>query len=165
MKPKVNSQTVPQESFLDQLLNTSDKSDEIKLVEAPPLLLMKEASVDILPRIKKEDVIAEYKLNIEEMRHGEVQQLIKYMKEEDPETCINILFVLSQCQTDENDKRQEGKDELNRLMERLNIRKNFLVECMHTVLYDNLVDFFLSIGKQKHHIHQFESDSSSDSST
>ena len=29
------------------------------------------------------------------MRMSEISQLIKYIKEEDPETCVNILFVLS----------------------------------------------------------------------
>lgn len=97
------------------------------------------------------------------MRKNEISELIKYIKEEDPESCINILFVLSQCKSDDQMTRtsQKDKDELNLLMDRLKIKKSSLVECMHTVLYDNLLDFFQSIGKQKHHIHQFESDRSS----
>ena len=38
------------------------------------------------------------------------------------------------------------------LMDRLQIKKEFLVECMRTVLYDNLTEFFHSLGKSKHHI-------------
>ena len=67
--------------------------------------------------------------------------MIRYIKEEDPETCINILFVLSQSKSDST------KDELNLLMDRLEIKKEFLVECMRTVLYDNLTEFFHSLGK------------------
>jgi hypothetical protein len=85
---------------------------------------------------------------------SEISQLIKYIKEEDPETCVNILFVLSQSGTDET------KDELSMLMDRLQIKKEFLVECMRTVLYDNLTEFFHSLGKSKHHIKQFETSSS-----
>ena len=77
---------------------------------------------------------------------SEISQLIKYIKEEDPETCVNILFVLSQSGQDDT------KDELSMLMNRLCIKKEFLVECMRTVLYDNLTEFFHSLGKSKHHI-------------
>lgn len=113
--------------------------------------------------VKREDVIVEYQQSMENMRKNEISELIKYIKEEDPESCINILFVLSQCKSDDQMTRtsQKDKDELNLLMDRLKIKKSSLVECMHTVLYDNLLDFFQSIGKQKHHIHQFESDRSS----
>jgi hypothetical protein len=113
--------------------------------------------------VKREDVIVEYQQSMEKMRKNEISELIKYIKEEDPESCINILFVLSQCKSDDQMTRtsQKDKDELNLLMDRLKIKKSSLVECMHTVLYDNLLDFFQSIGKQKHHIHQFESDRSS----
>jgi len=113
--------------------------------------------------VKREDVILEYQQSMEKMRKNEISELIKYIKEEDPESCINILFVLSQCKSDDQMTRtsQKDKDELNLLMDRLKIKKSSLVECMHTVLYDNLLDFFQSIGKQKHHIHQFESDRSS----
>jgi hypothetical protein len=113
--------------------------------------------------VKREDVILEYQQSMEKMRKNEISELIKYIKEEDPESCINILFVLSQCKSDDQMTRtsQKDKDELNLLMDRLKIKKSFLVECMHTVLYDNLLDFFQSIGKQKHHIHQFESERSS----
>ena len=45
-------------------------------------------------------------------------------------------------------------------MNRLDISKEFLVQCMRTVLYDNLTEFFHSLGKSKHHIKHFESDSS-----
>ena len=41
-------------------------------------------------------------------------------------------------------------------MDRLNIRKEFLVGCMRSVLYETLTEFFFSIGKSKHHIRQFE---------
>jgi hypothetical protein len=113
--------------------------------------------------VKREDVIVEYQQSMENMRKNEISELIKYIKEEDPESCINILFVLSQCKSDDQMTRtsQKDKDELNLLMDRLKIKKSSLVECMHTVLYENLLDFFQSIGKQKHHIHQFESDRSS----
>lgn len=74
------------------------------------------------------------------MRQAEVLGLIRYIKEEDPETCINILYVLSE------------QKQLSLLMEQLQISKKFLVESMQKVLYDNLLDFFQSIGKQKHHI-------------
>ena len=39
-----------------------------------------------------------------------------------------------------------------------------MVECMQAVLNDNLVEFFHSIGKSKHHIKQFEPQSESSSS-
>ena len=45
-------------------------------------------------------------------------------------------------------------------MEKLDISKAFLVECMEKVLYESLVGFFSSIGKQKHHISKFEEVSS-----
>lgn len=45
-------------------------------------------------------------------------------------------------------------------MERLDIKTDFLVECMRSVLYENLTEFFYSIGKSKHHIKQFASSSS-----
>ena len=48
-------------------------------------------------------------------RKEEEQELIVYLKEEDPESCINVLFVLSyQEETDETDK-------LGILMERLDV--------------------------------------------
>jgi hypothetical protein len=103
---------------------------------------------------RREDLIQDFRAKIEDMRMMEIGQLIRYIKEEDPETCINILFVLSQSKSDQT------KDELNLLMDRLHIKKEFLVECMRTVLYDNLTEFFHSLGKQKHHIKQFESSSS-----
>ena len=45
-------------------------------------------------------------------------------------------------------------------MDRLGIKKDFLVGCMKSVLYETLTEFFFSIGKSKHHIRQFESSSS-----
>ena len=52
---------------------------------------------------------------MEKRRKQEEQELIMYLKEEDPESCINVLFVLSyQEQTDETDK-------LAILMERLEV--------------------------------------------
>lgn len=47
--------------------------------------------------IKRQDIIRNYQEQMDIMRSNEVKQLIKYIKQEDPETCINILFVLSQC--------------------------------------------------------------------
>jgi len=91
-------------------------------------------------------------------REKEVEDLVKYIKEEDPESCINILFVLEH----ENDTKLGDKDRLMSLMSKLSVKKSFLVECMHNVLYDNLLDFFTSIGKQKYQIHEFESASSSE---
>jgi hypothetical protein len=40
-------------------------------------------------------VTKEYLDKMMDMKRNEIQLLIKYIKEEDPETCINILFVLS----------------------------------------------------------------------
>jgi len=47
-------------------------------------------------------------------------------------------------------------------MNMLDVGKEFLVQCMRTVLFGNLTDFFQSLGKSKHHIKHFESDSSSE---
>ena len=38
---------------------------------------------------------------IKQQKQAEIDQMIKYVKEEDPETCINILFVLSQSRSDD----------------------------------------------------------------
>lgn len=86
-------------------------------------------------------------MSVEELRRSEVRELISYLKSEDPESCINILFVLSQCKSEhESASPEKAKDhnkaQLSSLMRRLNIKKSFLVECMHKVLYDNLLDFF-----------------------
>ena len=46
-------------------------------------------------------MVQEYKKSIESMRKKEIMQLLKYIQQEDPETCINILFVLSQCRSED----------------------------------------------------------------
>lgn len=51
--------------------------------------------------MRREDVIQEHRSELESQRQLEIDQLIRYIKEEDPETCINILFVLSQSKSEE----------------------------------------------------------------
>ena len=55
-------------------------------------------------------------------------------------------------------------DQLRMYMNKLNINEEFMVDCMSAVLNDNLVEFFHSIGKSKHHIKKFEPESESSSS-
>lgn len=63
----------------------------------------------------REEIIKYHMNEMEKRRKQEEQELIMYFKEEDPESCINVLFVLSyQEQTDETDK-------LAILMERLEV--------------------------------------------
>lgn len=52
-------------------------------------------------QIDKEELIQNHKQEIIQLRQNEVQEMKQYLREEDPETCINILFVLSQCKSQE----------------------------------------------------------------
>ena len=38
---------------------------------------------------------------VEKNHATETKELIRYVKEEDPETCINILYVISQCKIED----------------------------------------------------------------
>ena len=63
----------------------------------------------------REEIIKYHMNEMEKRRKQEECELIQYLKEEDPESCINVLFVLSyQEETDETDK-------LAILMERLDV--------------------------------------------
>ena len=75
-----------QESYIDLLMATSDNAGS----RSPPPSPQQ-------PAVQEDKVISTYRARMEELRNKEVSDLITYVKEEDPETCINILFVLSQC--------------------------------------------------------------------
>ena len=150
-------------------LNETSIIGDLKISKSHSLMLP-ESKVQATNSLvfRREDVVKQHRAELASQRQLEIDQLIKYIKEEDPETCINILFVLSQSRSEEGPggtKRQRQKqfqsnDELCELMDRLDIRKDFLVGCMRSVLYETLTEFFFSIGKSKHHIRQFESSSS-----
>ena len=63
--------------------------------------------------------------------------------------------MLSQSQIYEESK-NNNKDQLNSMMDKLQIIKLFLLTFMHTVLLKNLTEFFISLGKSNHQIKMFE---------
>lgn len=73
--------TLKQESNLDNLMDSDrEHSDEVTLHP---------------PDITQEDAVSQILNKVEADKQNQVIHFLDYVKAEDPETCINILFVLS----------------------------------------------------------------------
>ena len=72
-------------------------------------------------------IISEEMKKREEERKADIEAFIKYIKEDDVETCINSLFVLTESKP----------DILERLMKSMQVRKRDLIDMMMQVLKNN----------------------------
>ena len=105
-----------------------------------PMFISQKDDYQDKKNMTREEIIKHHMSEMEKRRKQEEQELILYLKDEDPESCINVLFVLSyQEETDETDKRAI-------LMERLEVQKPFVVKAMLQVLNQNLNKFLYSVG-------------------
>ena len=102
--------SIQQESFLNDLLKSDHEDEDIAsskdfaMGEIPQQLSIlklmqksKSQRVESPYKMMKEELVQKHKDQIRKMREYEIMQFKQYLKDEDPETCINILYVLSQC--------------------------------------------------------------------
>jgi hypothetical protein len=78
-------------------------------------------------QLKGQMIISEEMKKREEERKADIEAFIKYIKEDDVETCINSLFVLTESKP----------DILERLMKSMQVRKRDLIDMMMQVLKNN----------------------------
>ena len=78
----------------------------------------------------------------EEEHKADIEAFIKYIREDDVETCINSLFVLTESKP----------DILERLMRSMHVRKRDLIDMMMQVLKNNYQSYndALTFGSSKH---------------